>query len=139
MGEEIKELLEEEIKSEIENLSSLEAGSQQHSAAVESLAKLYKLKIEEDKSSMDYYEKEESRNTEIDIKRNQMDEAVKDRYFRLGIAAAELILPLMFYGIWMNRGFKFEKDGTYTSQTFRGLFSPRRSSLLPLPAKAVWA
>lgn len=123
MGEEIKELLEEEIKSEIENLSSLEAGSQQHSEAVESLAKLYKLKIEEDKTSMDYYEKEENRNTEIDLKRNQMDEAVKDRYFRLGIAAAELILPLMFYGIWMNRGFKFEKDGTYTSQTFRSLFS----------------
>ena len=123
MGEEIKELLEEEIKSEIENLSSLEAGSQQHSAAVENLAKLYKLKIEEDKTSMDYYEKEENRNTEIDLKRNQMDEAVKDRYFRLGIAAAELILPLMFYGIWMNRGFKFEKDGTYTSQTFRSLFS----------------
>lgn len=123
MGEEIKELLEEEIKSEIENLSSLEAGSQQHSIAVESLAKLYKLKIEEDKSSMDYHEKEESRNTEINLKRNQMDEAVKDRYFRLGIAAAELILPLMFYGVWMNRGFKFEKDGTYTSQTFRSLFS----------------
>lgn len=123
MGEKIKDLLEEEIKSEIENLSSLNAGSQEHSAAVESLAKLYKLKIEEDKSSMDYYEKEESRNTELNIKRNQMDEAVKDRYFRLGIAAAELVLPLMFYGIWMNRGFKFEKDGTYTSQTFRGLFS----------------
>lgn len=123
MGEEIKELLEEEIKSEIENLSSLEAGSQQHSTAVESLAKLYKLKIEEDKSSMEYYEKEENRNMEIDLKRNQMDEAVKDRYFRLGIAAAELVLPLVFYGIWMNRGFKFEKDGTYTSQTFRSLFS----------------
>lgn len=123
MGEEIKSLLEEEIKFEIENLSSLEAGSQQHSAAVESLTKLYKLKIEEDKSSMDYREKEESRNTELDIKRNQMDEAVKDRYFRFGIAAAELILPLVFYGIWMNRGFMFEKDGTFTSQTFRGLFS----------------
>lgn len=123
MGKEIKELLEEEIKSEIENLSSLEAGSQQHSTAVESLAKLYKLKIEEDKSSMECYEKEENRNMEIDLKRNQMDEAVKDRYFRLGIAAAELVLPLVFYGIWMNRGFKFEKDGTYTSQTFRSLFS----------------
>ena len=123
MGEEIKGLLEEEIKSDIENLSSVEAGSQQHSVAVESLAKLYKLKIEEDKSSMDYYEKEESRNMEFDVKRNQMDEAVKDRYFRLGIAAAELVLPLMFYGIWMKRGFMFEKEGTFTSQTFRGLFS----------------
>lgn len=123
MGEEIKDLLLEEIKSEIENLSSLEAGSQEHSTAVESLSKLYKLKIEEDKSSMDHYEKEENRHTELDIKRNQMDEAVKDRYFRLGIAAAELILPLMFYGVWMKRGFMFEKEGTYTSQTFRGLFS----------------
>lgn len=123
MGEEIKGLLEKEIKSEIENLNTLKAGSPEHSTAVESLTKLYKLKIEEDKSSMDYYEKKESRNTELDIKRNQMDEAVKDRYFRLGIAAAELVLPLMFYGIWMKRGFTFEKEGTFTSQTFRGLFS----------------
>lgn len=123
MGEEIKDLLLEEIKLEIKNLSSLNAGGQEHSTAVESLSKLYKLKIEEDKSSMDHYEKEENRHTELDIKRNQMDEAVKDRYFRLGIAAAELILPLMFYGIWMKRGFMFEKEGTYTSQTFRGLFS----------------
>lgn len=123
MGEEIKDLLLEEIKLEIKNLSSLNAGGQEHSTAVESLSKLYKLKIEEDKSSMDHYEKEENRHTELDIKRNQMDEAVKDRYFRLGIAASELILPLMFYGIWMKRGFMFEKEGTYTSQTFRGLFS----------------
>jgi hypothetical protein len=39
------------------------------------------------------------------------------------MAAAELVLPLMFYGVWMRRGFKFEQDGTFTSQTFRGLFS----------------
>ena len=52
-----------------------------------------------------------------------MAESVKDRYFRLGMAAAELVLPLMFYGVWMRRGFKFEQDGTFTSQTFRGLFS----------------
>lgn len=44
-------------------------------------------------------------------------------YFRFGMAAAELVLPLMFYGVWMRRGFKFEQDGTFTSQTFRGLFS----------------
>jgi len=48
---------------------------------------------------------------------------VKDRYFKLGIAAAELLIPLMFYGIWMRKGFKFEETGTYTSTTFRGLFN----------------
>lgn len=123
MGEEIKGLLEEEIKSEIENLSSLEAGSQKHSDAVDSLAKLYKLKLEEDKSSMEYLEKTQNRESDKGFKCAQMEEAIKDRYFRLGIAAAEIVLPLMFYGIWMKRGFAFEKDGTFTSQTFRGLFS----------------
>ena len=33
------------------------------------------------------------------------------------------IPPLMFYGIWMKKGFKFEETGTYTSTTFRGLFN----------------
>ena len=58
-----------------------------------------------------------------EMKRNQLSEQIKDRYFRLGIAAAELMIPLMFYGIWMKRGFKFEETGTYTSTTFRGLFN----------------
>lgn len=37
--------------------------------------------------------------------------------------------PLVFYSIWMDRGFRFEEEGTYTSQTFKGLtnkFSPTR-------------
>lgn len=123
MGEEIKSLLAKEIESEIENLDSLTPGSQEHSAAVESLAKLYKLKLEEDKISMEYLEKTDMHESDKGFKVAQLEESIKDRYFRLGIAAAELILPLMFYGIWMKRGFAFEKDGTFTSQTFRDLFS----------------
>lgn len=53
----------------------------------------------------------------------QTNEQMKDRYFKVGIAAAELLIPLMFYGIWMRKGFKFEETGTYTSTTFRGLFN----------------
>lgn len=116
MGEEIKTMLEEEIRVEIENLSSLSAGSDEHTKAVDNLAKLYRLKLDEDKTSMEYLEKEESKNTQI-------EENVKDRYVRIGIAAAELVLPLVFYGVWMRRGFKFEENGTYTSTTFRGLFN----------------
>ncbi len=123
MGKEIKSLLAKEIESEIEKLDSLTPGSQEHSAAVESLAKLYKLKLEEDKTSMEYLEKTDMHESDKGFKVAQLEESIKDRYFRLGIAAAELILPLMFYGIWMKRGFAFEKDGTFTSQTFRGLFS----------------
>ena len=56
----------------------------------------------------------------------EMDEAKREdlmRKVRLGIDCASLVLPLMFYGVWMKRGFEFEKEGTFTSTTFRGLFN----------------
>lgn len=57
----IGELLEEEIEDEIENLAELEPGSEEHSKAVESLTKLYKLRIEEIKNELDFDEKRERR------------------------------------------------------------------------------
>lgn len=123
MGEENRSLLEEEIKAEIKRLGYLESGSQEHTTAVDSLTKLYKLKLEEDKNTYERLDKIENREIDQESKTAQMAESVKDRYFRFGMAAAELVLPLMFYGVWMRRGFKFEQDGTFTSQTFRGLFS----------------
>lgn len=121
--EEIRNLLDEEIKAEIEALSSLSFGSKEHLTATENLATLYKLKVDETKTALDFEEKSENRKNDDEFKKNQLAEQVKDRYFKLGIAAAELVLPLMFYAVWMRRGFKFEENGTYTSTTFRGLFN----------------
>ena len=140
MGENIKELLNEEIAAEIQAISSLDSGSEKKSKAIEDLAKLYRLRIEESKRSRRTLESEASIR-EHEIKQSQLDEQIKadvqdeqfkscqlneqmkDRYFKVGIAAAELLIPLMFYGIWMRKGFKFEETGTYTSTTFRGLFN----------------
>lgn len=135
--EKIEDLLGEEIKNQIQSISSLSAGSAERSKAIDDLTKLYKLRIEETKNNSELDEKRErrlmekeqydegllDREYEAKFKREQLSEQVKDRYIRLGTAAAELILPLIFYAVWMRRGFKFEKDGTYTSTTFRGLFS----------------
>ena len=123
MDEEIRKLLEEEIKAEIRDLSTLEPGSKEKSTAIEDLAKLYKLRIDETKNEWDFNEKYESRDSDIQFKKDQLEEQVKDRYFRFGVEAAGIILPLIFYAIWMKRGFKFEETGTYTSTTFRGLFN----------------
>ena len=123
MNEEIRDLLGEEIKTEIRNLSTLEAGSKEKSTAIEDLAKLYRLRIEETRNEWDFNEKYESRNSDIQFKKDQLEEQVKDRYFRLGVEAAGIILPLIFYAVWMKRGFKFEETGTYTSTTFRNLFN----------------
>ncbi len=126
----IKELLSVEIAEEIQALSTLASGSKEKSTAIDDLTKLYKLRIEENKSEWDADEKynrrvmeDESNVRDDEVKRVQIAEQVKDRYFRLGIAAAELMIPLMFYGVWMKKGFKFEETGTYTSTTFRGLFN----------------
>ena len=123
MIEDIRDLLEEEIKTEIRNLSTLEAGSKEKSTAIEDLAKLYRLRIEETRNEWDFNEKYESRDSDIQFKKDQLEEQVKDRYFRLGLEAAGIILPLIFYAVWMKRGFRFEETGTYTSTTFRGLFN----------------
>ena len=126
----IKDLLNEEIATEIQNLSELEAGSNEKSSAIDDLTKLYKLRIEENKSEWDADEKYDRRvmegeaNTKDDeLKQRQLEEQVKERYFRVGVAAAELMVPLIFYGIWMRKGFKFEETGTYTSKTFTGLIN----------------
>lgn len=123
MGEEIKDLLGEEIKTEIRDLSTLEPGSKEKSTAIDDLAKLYRLRIEETKNEWDFNEKYDTRESDNILKKDQLEEQVKDRYFRFGVEAAGIILPMIFYATWMKRGFRFEETGTYTSTTFRGLFN----------------
>ena len=130
MADEIKDLLNEEIKNQISDLAELEAGSEEKSIAIDDLTKLYKLRIEETKNELDDEEKEVRRlmedrqfDDETLVKEKQLNEQVKERWFRLGIAAAELVLPLIFYGAWMSKGFKFEETGAFTSTTFRGLIN----------------
>lgn len=128
--QDIKELLSWEIAAQIQALSEMDSGSKEKSMAIDDLTKLYKLRIEENKSVWDADEKynrrvmdDESNTKDCDFKERQITEQVKDRYFRIGIAAAELLIPLMCYGIWMNKGFKFEETGTFTSSTFKGLIN----------------
>ncbi len=130
MNEEIMSMLDEVIKAEIKGLSCMESGSKEQSVAINNLETLYRLRIDDSKAAMDYNNRiddDEFRREQMEkdeqSKREQMAEQIKDRYFKLGIAAAELILPLMFYAAWMRKGFKFEEQGTYTSTTFRGLFN----------------
>ncbi|MGN1370923.1 MAG: hypothetical protein ACI4XM_01390 [Candidatus Coprovivens sp.] len=103
----INELLCKEIEEEIKYLKTLEPGGEEHSRAVESLTKLYKIKMDED--------------TKVDEKQ-KLNKDVINQYLKLGIDVAGIILPLMFYSRWMNKGFKFEETGTFTSTTFRNLF-----------------
>lgn len=137
MDEQIRQALANEILSQLNGLSDLEPGSKEQQTAVENVTKLYRLGLEDVKADTDYDEKLYRRDVdarheqdELDkqareeqLKREQLAEQVKDRYFKLGLEAAGIILPLIFYATWMKRGFKFEETGAYTSTTFRGLFN----------------
>ncbi len=130
MSDEIKKELEKEILKQIQDVSALETGSKEKDSAIENLATLYKLNIEEIKIEQEAMEKaydrgsaDETSARDLKLKQQTLDESIKDRYFKLGLDVAGLIVPMIFYGIWMSRGLKFEETGTFTSTTFRGLFN----------------
>ncbi len=123
-------MLEEEIRTQMRDLSRLSTGSDEKSRAIDDLVALYRLKIEEGKAVWDSDEKaarlamDRNQSEEENVqKQAQMEEQKKDRYFRLGVDTAGIVLPLIFYAVWMRRGFKFEETGTFTSSTFRGLIN----------------
>lgn len=106
--DELRKTLDEEIKHELEKISSLETGSEEHATAVESLTKLYKLKMEE---------------TKTDLEREDKDERVKEWYWKCALELAQTVLPLFVGCAFMKKGFKFEETGAFTSTTFRWLFN----------------
>lgn len=137
MTEEIKNLLDEAIVSQLTDIPKLKTGSNEKTTAIDDLVKLYRLDLDRSKMMIDSEEKQfrremddrhgdfdcEIRDREEMLKHDQLSEQRIDRMFRIGTAAVELVVPLIFYGIWMNKGFKFEETGTFTSSTFKGLFN----------------
>ena len=73
MNEDIITMLNEQIKAELGGLSGLAVGSKEHTEAIESLAKLYRLRIDDSKAAMEY-------NKEIDddeFRKKQMEQEAK--------------------------------------------------------------
>lgn len=114
-----KELLEDEISRIIEKASTLDPCSKEHTTTINSIVKLYNLKNEENKIGWEFDDRYEKHLLE----KSRATEQTKDRYFKLGMDVASMVIPIVFYSIWMNKGFKFEETGTFTSTTFRGLFN----------------
>ena len=117
MNKEIIELMESEIITLIKELSMHHPGTKEYDDITKAIDSLYatlnkekSLMLEEVKIEND---SELQRNVNKD---NKLLTAVK-----YGIDIAGIALPLAFYGVWMNRGLEFEKEGTFTSATFKGL------------------
>lgn len=123
MNDEIKEMLDENLKANLETLSNLDVESEEYKKVAESLTVLYKLKLEDDKVKNELIDKTLNREREEKYKKKQLIFNCVEQGVKVGIVVIEVAVPIAFYTVWMRAGFEFEKENTFTSQTFRNLFA----------------
>jgi len=127
---EIKDLLSEEIETEIENLSSFADGSEEKNRAIKDLSVLHNLRINEIKAETER-EAEKNRH-DLDLLSRADDTYNKDAQRKsdrvnlivnIGVQVGLAIGGWIVYDIWNRRGLKFEETGTVTSPWTRNLMS----------------
>lgn len=128
----IEGLLDDVIKSELKKMKDSIMSPEEKRTMVEYLVKLNSIQTErkevkrkETELELKHLELEDKIEVQTDdkaykevlVKREMLQTFVKG-----GIEVFGVIAPIMFYSAWMKRGLRFEETGTYTSQTFKGLF-----------------
>ena len=117
MNKEIIELMEREIIALIKELSMHQPGTEEFDDITKAIDALYATLNKEKSLMLEEVKIENDLELQQNVnKDNKLLTAVK-----YGIDIAGIILPLAFYGVWMNRGLEFEKEGSFTSATFKGL------------------
>ena len=117
---ELEDLLEEEVKSQLEGLKDIEMGTDEYKATVDGVAKLADRVIKIKELDYDASDKIDARETEVAIKKQQMKEEKNDRIIRNGIAIAGIVIPTAVT-IWGTiKSIKFEQEGTITTIMGRG-------------------
>ena len=124
MNKEIIELMESEIITLIKELSMHQPGTKEFDDITKAIDALYttlnkekSLMLEEVKIEKDA----ESKFRDLELQQNVNKDNKILTAVKYGIDIAGIVLPLAFYGVWMNRGLEFEKEGSFTSATFKGL------------------
>lgn len=148
MDDETRGLFGEVLKEKLRGLNSFEPGSREEAAAVEQIATLYKLWIEETKNVMDYNEKydrrimeneqhnldgqlrekeieyeNDAREREEQFKREQAEEQKRDRLIGYGVQVGLTAITLIAYDVWYKMGIIVEETGTLRSPWVRNLMS----------------
>ena len=111
----IKGLLSDEIKAELEVLSDLEVGTDEHKIAIDGVTKLADRLIEIDKLDTERQDKIENRKIDIELREKQMKDERLDRYIKNGIALFTTIGGWMLVRWGAKSAWKFEEQGTITS------------------------
>lgn len=115
----IKTKLHIEIEDELDELSKMEVGTDQHKIAVDELTKLMDRAIELEKVENDAEDKKETRENDNTLRLKQMEDEKKDRLIKNCLTGASIISGIGVT-IWgALKSWKFEETGTVTSTAGR--------------------
>lgn len=115
-----KKILEEEIQSEIEEISKMEVGSDKHKSATEALAKLMDKYNEMDKLELEYQDKYDNREEDRRLKEKQLQHDKKDALVKNVLTGVSVVggFALTIWGTC--KSIKFEETGSFTTIMGRG-------------------
>lgn len=106
----IVEKIEGEIERLLGELKNLTPHTEEYVGITETINKLYGTL---------------SKEKELMLEERKQNETLKDSKIwnvaKTGVEIAGIVVPIVFYSVWMNRGLKFEEEGSFTSTTFKGL------------------
>lgn len=135
--------IDEEIARGLEKLNKLELQSEEYKKALEAVSRLHEMKLDAEKVELDYAAKREK--TQLDAGRAdeelRLKEAEEERlrdqakaerrefWIKLATDAGLLVANLGFFALQFRRGYQFEKDGAFTSTTFKEVRQKAFSSL----------
>ncbi len=125
------EALEAEIARVNQALTTKDPGTPEYSKVLTNFIDLYEQKIETDKIASAHEDRKTEMNYNYAVKtaelqaqekkvRMEHDTNKAERIARLVFDGVSLGGTLLFYNVWMNRGFKFEETGVLSSKTFNG-------------------
>ena len=119
----LQNLLCDEVKSELEELSKMQIGTDEYKTAVDGITKLVAQAIEVEKFNADIEEREIDRDMDHDFKLKQLEEDRKDRRAKNIIAVAGILIPVGVTVWGTIKSLKFEEEGTVTTIVGRGFIN----------------
>lgn len=119
----LKTTLQDEIQSELAEISKLEVGSDQHRTAVDSVTRLWDRMNETEKLEIEKKERAENREIDLDLKLQQMEEDRKKRIIQNIIDAGGIITTIGLTVWGTLKTLKFEETGTVTTMAGRNFIN----------------
>lgn len=112
----IKNILDDEIRSELENLSRETIGSDNYKANIEGVTKLLDRRIRLEEIESEREDRAESRENDMEMKSQQIKEDRRERYIKHGITIGTFVGTSLLYVGAFIASTNFEREGTLTTE-----------------------